>query len=312
MRKLSFLISFILLIIYQSHSQSLTCDPPIPNPSSGEAAVLGPDGNVYSAVGNVLYQLNSAGMTLNIFPIPGGPCDAMGMDVDVDGNICIACNLGRLECLSTAGAPTRTLNATNGGTTHDLGINKYNGDYYLVNWTTDQLDVWDKDGNFLRTITGGMNGVPPFGGAPHEDVVIASNGDIFISGGVDIIHLDPLGNFIKVFPIALVAVWSLAIDGDDNIYLSANSAAPNANLIYDTDGNLIDTWTGVSYGSWISNDGVLVSSGWTDGLIFTCTGAVPFTFAPIPTMSQWGIIILGLSFLIIGFIAIRFKAFSIG
>jgi DNA-binding beta-propeller fold protein YncE len=115
------------------------------------------------------------------------------------------------------------------------------------------VQKFDKDGKLLMTI--GTPGVPG-NDATHfnapSDVVVASNGDIFVSDGHGtgtnerIVKFDKTGKFIKAWghpgsgPGAFSSLHSLSMDSRGRLFVANRDN--NRIDIFDQDGNQLDSW----------------------------------------------------------------------
>ncbi len=115
------------------------------------------------------------------------------------------------------------------------------------------VQKFDKNGKLLMTLgTPGVNGNDATHFNAPSDVVVASNGDIFVSDGHGtgtnerIVKFDKNGKFIKQWghpgsgPSAFSSLHSLAMDSRGRLFVANRDN--NRIDIFDQDGKLLDSW----------------------------------------------------------------------
>jgi streptogramin lyase len=115
------------------------------------------------------------------------------------------------------------------------------------------VQKFDKDGKRLMTLgTPGVNGNDATHFNAPSDVVVASNGDIFVSDGHGpgtnerIVKFDKNGKFIKQWghpgtgPGAFSSLHSLAMDSRGRLFVANRDN--NRIDLFDQDGKLLDSW----------------------------------------------------------------------
>ncbi|MCH8033667.1 MAG: T9SS type A sorting domain-containing protein [Bacteroidetes bacterium] len=108
---------------------------------------------------------------------------------------------------------------------------------YVAGFNNDQVVVFDLDGNFLRTFTGGsLNGT--------NCVALDSHGAIYVSSALNalILKFDANENFLFEFTGGgLLSPMSIARNTNDILYISGGSS--NNIVKFDTFGNMLGTIT---------------------------------------------------------------------
>lgn len=137
-------------------------------------------------------------------------------------------------------------------TAHHLKIDKA-GNIWVADIGLHVIRKFSPTGNVLQTIgTLGVSGDDETHFDKPTDMVIAANGDVFVSDGYGnnrVVHFDAAGNFIKSWgslgtgPKQFSLPHAIAIDSKGQLYVADRNNARV--MIYDQQGVLLDSWDNV-------------------------------------------------------------------
>ena len=120
----------------------------------------------------------------------------------------------------------------------DIAINNH-GEIYVTSYGTGTIQIFDFNGNVLKTISPMLNGIH----AKHTGIALDDLDNIYVTDYINdrVMKLDSSGNFLFEFIIPpkegkFVRPTNIEISSDRDVYVTDNS---NKVFIFDTSGNFI-------------------------------------------------------------------------